>query len=47
MNLSYMRFSGKGSLVIESEKEKIKRSGELIYEFMYPGENAVHHMEKH
>ncbi|MGN0343717.1 MAG: lipocalin-like domain-containing protein [Lachnospiraceae bacterium] len=45
MNMSYMRFGGEGSFSFYDGKKEIERRGELIYEFMYPGENAVKYME--
>lgn len=44
MNLSYMRFLGDGSMTLTKDGETIQRSGELIYEFMYPGDNCREHM---
>lgn len=34
---SYIRFLGTGTLKLTDKKGTIERSGELIYEFMYPG----------
>lgn len=42
---SYNRYSATGDLVIhEDGKEDIRRSGNLIYEFMYPGASFKGHM---
>ena len=46
MNLSYMRFHGKGILKLDNKTEIIEREGSLIYEFMYPGENCRELMER-
>lgn len=46
MNLSYMRFHGKGTLKFNTGSEVIEREGSLIYEFMYPGENCKELMER-
>lgn len=46
MNLSYMRFHGKGTLSFRNGDEMVERSGSLIYEFMYPGDNCKKLMEK-
>ena len=45
MNLSYMRFHGKGTLSFQNGDEMVERSGSLIYEFMYPGDNCKKLME--
>lgn len=44
MNISYTRYAAHGELSLDTGKEKINRSGELIYEFMYPGESYKGHM---
>lgn len=46
MNLSYKRFLGRGSFTLNDGNETISRTGELIYEFMYPGDNCKERMEK-
>lgn len=35
---AYARFSATGDLTLKTKDEEIKRSGNLIYEFMYPDE---------
>ncbi|MGI6229397.1 MAG: lipocalin-like domain-containing protein [Tractidigestivibacter sp.] len=45
LNLSYARFLADGKMCLEIPGgQKIERSGELIYEFMYPGETFKGHM---
>jgi hypothetical protein len=44
MNVAYSRFAATGELLMDNGSEKISRSGELINEFMYPGETFKGHM---
>ena len=45
-DVAYMRVSGRGTMVMSGvAEEPIERSGELIYEFMYPGSDCKAHME--
>lgn len=44
-DLSYSRYSGKGALVMEESGERVERSGELIYEFMFPGKTCKEYLE--
>ena len=44
-DVAYMRVSGRGTMVMSGvAEEPIERSGELIYEFMYPGSDCERHM---
>lgn len=43
---SYTRYLAQGNLVLTGGSETMRRSSELIYEFMYPGDSFVGHMEK-
>jgi hypothetical protein len=40
---SYTRFAARGDLVITHNGQTIERSGDLIYEFMYPGLSYKEH----
>mgnify|MGYP003495674505 CR=1 FL=1 len=42
---SYSRYTGKGSLSMTLEDQKIDRNGPLIYEIMCPGKKCVELME--
>ena len=44
INPSYARFSAIGDLTLKIGEEEIKRSGNLIYEFMFPGETYKKHI---
>lgn len=44
LNPSYTRYSATGDLILTTGNNEIKRSGNLIYEFMYPGETYKGHM---
>ena len=45
INPAYTRYSATGDLVLtEADGSCIERSGELIYEFMYPGSDFAAHM---
>lgn len=44
MNVAYTRYAAYGELQFCTEDNRIERSGELIYEFMYPGESYEGHM---
>lgn len=44
MNVAYSRFAAAGELHFHTGTETISRTGELIYEFMYPGETYKGHM---
>lgn len=41
---AYTRYAATGSLVIDDGREKIERTGKLIYEFMYPGDGYKDHI---
>lgn len=44
MNLSYTRYLADGELTLNIDGETIERSGELIYEFMFPGDSYKGHI---
>ena len=41
---AYTRYTADGSLILSDGSETMERSGELIYEFMYPGNSFKGHM---
>ena len=41
---AYTRYTATGSLILSEGTETMERSGELIYEFMYPGSSFKGHM---
>lgn len=44
INLSYARFTGEGTMCFHDGEKEIRRNDELIYEFMYPGEDYKAYM---
>ena len=44
LRFSYARYIGQGDMIFSDGKQEIKRSGELIYEFMYGGETFQEYM---
>ena len=44
MDISYTRYLANGEMKFTAGDEVVERSGELIYEFMYPGETYKGHM---
>lgn len=42
--MAYTRYAGQGALMLTAGKEVVERSGSLIYEIMYPGEDCAEHM---
>lgn len=44
LDISYSRYAAEGTLRLDDGEKIIRRSGELIYEFMYPGKTFEGHM---